>query len=382
MKKKLLCIVIAVGTWGLQCLYEVFKLFGVKNRACFFSRQSDTLTIDFQLIQQQLRELAPEMEQVTICHRYRDGRDGAVRFAIDQLHSMWLMATSKACVLDAYWPVVSLLRHREELTVVQIWHSVGKIKRSGYQTLGMASGRDATLARALRMHRNYDYIISGGDAWTPYYCEAFDVTADKLRGYGLPRLDWLLEQEDTRPALEEKYPELRGKVLVLYAPTYRTYSISQHRELTELFAGAEDHVLISRFHPNQKFDDASLAGDGRYNSEDIFLWMRACDYLITDYSSLALEAAALEKKTVYYLFDYEQYTQQNGLNTDPKDMMPGCAFESAQEVFDAICHREYPMEELQRYRSDFLPACLGSSARKIAGLVAGLREEENAVVTV
>ena len=206
MKKTILCGVIRVGAWGLQCLYEVCKLFGVKDRVCFFSRQSDTPSIDFRLIQEQLRELSPQTEQVTICHRYRDGRDGSLRFAVDQLRSMWYMATSRACVLDAYWPVVSLLRHRESLRVIQIWHAVGKIKKSGYQTLDMDSGRNGQLARALRMHRNYDYIISGGEAWAPYYCEAFDTTEDKLRSYGLPRLDWLLAQEDTRPALEEKYP--------------------------------------------------------------------------------------------------------------------------------------------------------------------------------
>lgn len=375
MKKTLLCGLIRVGTWCLQLLYELMKLFAVKDRVCFFSRQSDKLTVDFQLIQQELRRMAPYMEQVTICHRYRDGRDGALRFAVDQLHSMWLMATSKACVLDAYWPVVSLLRHREDFTVIQIWHSVGKIKKSGYQTLGMASGRDARLSRALRMHRNYDYIISGGTAWTPYYCAAFDVQADCLRSYGLPRLDWLLAQEDTRPALEEKYPELVGKTLVLYAPTYRTYSIHEHRRLMELFSDAQDYALVSRFHPNQKFDDDALAGDSRYSSEDIFLWVKACDYLITDYSSLALEGAALEKKTLYYLFDYQRYTQQNGLNIDPKAMMPGCAFERAEEVFAAVCGGTYPHEELQRYRSEFLPECLGSSARNIARLIVNGKKE-------
>ncbi len=375
MRKKIICGLIQLIRCLLQGVYGLMKLFPVKNRICFFSRQADNLTLDFRLLQKKLQEVAPEMEQVSICHRYRDARDGSVRFAIDQLHSMYLLATSRVCVLDAYWPAVSMLTHRPELLVIQIWHSLGKIKRSGYQTLGMPSGRDPQLAKALRMHRNYDYIITGGTAWEEFYCQAFDTTTDKLCSYGLPRLDWLLAKPSARAELEKKYPELQGKPIILYAPTYRKYPISAPKELQALFEGT-DYALVCRLHPNQKIGNERDEQMERYEKEEIFSLLTACDYLITDYSSLAIEGAALKKKTLYYVFDHDRYMQENGLNIDPMEVMPNCTYEKAEEIFQAIHEKNYPMCELLRYRSKYLPEDLGQSTENIVSLIVGATHEE------
>ncbi len=375
MKKTILCAMIHVATWLLQVLYTLMKLMPLKNRVCFFSRQGDRPSIDFQMLMEELSRTAPNMEQVVLCHHFRTGRDGTGSFAADQLRSMRLLATSRACVVDGYWPVVSLLHHRKNLTVVQIWHSVGKIKKSGYQTLDTPSGRNGMLARALKMHRNYTYIISGGTAWTPYYLASFDTTPDHLRHYGLPRLDWLLQQKDLRPAFEEKYPELKGKILVLYAPTYRTYDISPQDELLPLFAG-DKYALVCRFHPNQRFAGPLPEQVMRYEEGDTFEWMSCCDIVITDYSSLSLEAAVLNKQIYYYLFDHERYLRDNGLNVDPAEIMPRCAFERAEDLFAAIDSGVYPDDELQSFRRNYLPEELGSSTRNIAALITGAEEKK------
>ena len=41
-----------------------------------------------------------------------------------------------------------------------MWHALGKIKQSGYQTLGKESGRGEEMARLMKMHEGYDYIIA------------------------------------------------------------------------------------------------------------------------------------------------------------------------------------------------------------------------------
>ena len=375
MKTTILCAAIRVVTWLLQLVYGVMKLAPVKDRVCFLSRQGDTPSIDFRMLQDELRRTAPHMEQVTICHRFRHGGNGLLRFAADQLRSMRYLATSRACVVDAYWPAVSLLHHRKSLTVVQIWHSVGKIKKSGYQTLDTPSGRNGRLARALKMHRGYTYIISGGTAWTPCYLASFDTTPDKLRHYGLPRLDWLLQQENLRPAFEEKYPELRGKTIVLYAPTYRTYDVNPQDELLPLFAG-DKYALICRFHPNQHFPSPLPEAVTRYEEGDTFEWMTCCDILVTDYSSLSLEAAVLNKKIYYYLFDHDRYLRENGLNADPAEIMPRCSFEKAEDLFAAIDSGDYPETELRDFQRNYLPEELGSSTRNVAALITGAETEK------
>ena len=367
-KDKMICAMIVVLKAIMQIIYNIFKIFPARDRVCFFSRQSDTLTKDFDLLQKELKRVSPMTEQKTICHRFRDGRDGVLRFAIDQIRSLYFLATSEVCVLDAYWPAVCMLRHRDGLTVIQIWHSVGKIKRSGYQTLGTKSGRNALLAKALCMHKNYTYIISGGSAWESGYCEAFNVTPNRLKPFGLPRLDWIIGQPEIRPELEQKYPEIKNKTVVLYAPTYRKYPISAHLELSSLFAG-EKYAFICRLHPNQVFDEELPDEFRKYDKEGIFSLIQACDYLITDYSSLALEASALGKRTIYYLFDHDRYIRENGLNIDPAEEMPGCSFERGEDVFEAVESEKYDEKELRMYQERFLPDDLGHSTERIISLI-------------
>lgn len=303
-----------------------------------------------------------------ICHQFRNAHDGAVRFAWDLLRSMYYLATSRVCILDAYWPTVSLLHHKDELTVIQIWHSIGKIKKSGYQTLGQKSGRSVKMAKALKMHRNYDYVIAGGRAWNPYYCASFDIEEEKLCNYGLPRLDEILEHSDEISPLRDRYPELAGKTVVLYAPTYRKHVVEPPYELTAMF-DPEKYAVICRFHPNQQFSRELDEQMCRYSEGNVFDYLQICDYFITDYSSLALEAAALQKKTLYYLFDYEQYQRENGLNIDLFNIVPHVTFQSPEDLFSMIDRDTYPLSDLMWYRRQFLPENLGKSTEKIVDLI-------------
>lgn len=353
---------------GLGALYAVMKLTPVRERVCFLSRQGNEPSDDFKLLLAELKRVSPQTETVTVCCRFAGRRDGLGRFAAATVRSMAYLASSKVCVLDTYWPAVSLLRHKKCLKVIQIWHANGKIKKSGYQTLDAVSGRRSDVARAMRMHRGYDYVIGGGPAWNRFYCESFGITEDKIRNYGLPRLDALSAPAPSREAFLRRYPRIRGKTVVLYGPTFRDYVIAPPTELAGLF-DPEKYEFICRFHPRQRFTDESYKDLCHYDGEDIFYLLQMCDWFITDWSSLALEAAALNKPTLYYLPDNERYCRENGVNLDLMAAMPRCSFTDAGDLWRVIDTDSYPWEELARYRAEYLPEDLGHAAEKIVSLI-------------
>ncbi len=353
---------------GLNAVYAVMKLAPVRDRVCFLSRQGDKPSEDFLLLQEGLKKASPDTETVSVCCRFTGRRDGLWRFAKATLKSMTYLATSRVCVMDSYWPAASLLRHRKCLKIIQIWHANGKIKKSGYQTLDAVSGRSAQAARALRMHRNYDYVIGGGPAWNWCYCECFDITEDKIRNYGLPRLDKLSAPAPDREPFLERHPSARGKTIVLYGPTFRDYVMDPPTELVRRF-DPEKYEFICRFHPRQRFTDDSYRDLCHYNDEDIFYLLQMCDWFITDWSSLALEAAVLDKPTLYYLPDNERYCRENGVNLDLMRAMPRCSFTGEEPIWRIIDTGAYPWEELERYRAEYLPADLGHSTEKIVSLI-------------
>ena len=350
----------------ISALFILRRKLGVRHRACFFSRQSSRLTPDFGLLQQQLRKTDPTMEIVTICCRYRGRQDGPLRFLRQCVRSVFLAASAQVCVLDGYWPTICMLRDKKDLRVIQIWHSVGKIKQSGYQTLDKPSGRSGAMARAMCMHRNYDVIIAGGPAWNPYYCAAFDVTEDRLRNWGLPRLDRLAAAGEESAQIRSRFKELEGRTVILYAPTYRTYPLELPDPDFSCFP-RERYAVLCRFHPNQALTGGSCSSD--YPQEDIFDLLQMCDYFITDYSSLALEAAAMNKPTLFYLPDDERYRRENGVNIDLFQAMPHCTFTRQEELLRVIDSGAYPMEELREYQKAYLPRELGRATEKITELI-------------
>lgn len=354
---------------AMTVLYTPLKCLPVNhNKVVFMSRQSSEVNLDFRLIQHSLKKKNPKVKIVNLCKRCDNGIRDYMIFGIYLLRSLYHLATSPVCVLDTYWPAVSMLQHKKELTVIQIWHAMGKIKQSGYQALGKTGGRDAKMAEAMAMHKNYDIIIAGGEAWNPFYCQSFGVEEEVLRNCGLPRMDYLLQMEEkNRKRILEVYPEFEDKTVLLYAPTFRRGWEAHWESLAEQI-DFEKYILILKSHPNQKLDKVAkeVYTCDEFKAVDL---LSVCDYLITDYSAIAVEGAVLNRQTYYYVYDYEEYDEKNGLNINLFDTMPGCVFREASDLLAALDENQYPQELLDEYREKYLPKKLGVSTKTISNMI-------------
>ena len=97
--------------------------------------------------------------------------------------------------------------------------------------------------------------------------------------------------------------------------------------------------------------------------------LTVCDYLITDYSAIAVEGAVLNKQTYYYVYDYDEYDEKNGLNINLFETMPGCVFRKASDLAEALERDEYPQELLDEYRRKYLPERMGVSTKTISNII-------------
>lgn len=355
---------------ALAILYAPLKLLPAKSgKVLFLSRQSDVPSIDFRLLAAELVRRDALVSTVFLCKRVREGVWESVRFFVCLVRSLYHLSTSQVCVLDSYWPAVSVLHHKESLKVVQMWHALGKIKRSGWQTVGRAGGRSETVSRIMKMHRGYDFVIAGSAVWNPFYRASFGVDEHIIRNAGLPRIDYLLNEcTAVRSAVFERHPELKGAPVVLYAPTFRRGGGGSANCLIEALCCTSCHVVV-KAHPNQGIDVSGfpVIRCPRVSTLDM---LTVADYVITDYSAIALEAAVLNVKTLYYVPDYVRYGKDNGLNIDLFEAMPGCVFTDAADVVRAL-EREYPQASLDAYRKRYLPSDLGHSTASIADVIFG-----------
>lgn len=355
----------------IKFIYFFLKLIPInRKKIVFISRQTNEINVDFRMIKEEIEKKDSTIKMVFLCKRFEKGLVNGIKYGFTLLKQMYHLATSKMAIIDSYCIPVCILKHKKELKILQIWHSIGKIKKSGYQTLDTPSGRTSKMAKLMCMHKNYNAIIAGGIAFNKFYKEGFNVSEDVLLNYGLPRIDYLIKTtQEKESKVYIKYPELVNKKIVYYAPTFRTYEVDGPKKLIDIY-NPDDFALILTCHPNQKLDvDENKIYRLNLKEFTVADILKVCDYIITDYSSIALEAAVLKKRTLYYLYDYEQYMKNNGLNLNPKESMPTCAFEKPEDIINIIKNDNYDDKALEKYIKNYLPKELGKSTKLIVDYI-------------
>lgn len=333
---------IALTTWLARAVYASMKaLIPVRDKVVFLSRQSDSTSRDFEALIDAVRARDPRVEIVTRCRMVGDAPWERLLAAFATLGQMYHLAGARVCVVDGYVIPVSLLDHRRELYVIQIWHALGAIKKFGYQTVGKSGGRPARLASAMRMHRNYDLVVCSGEASVPVFAEAFDVDPSIVRPLGLPRIDHLLAHvADARlvpvspqvAALRARFPILAdpSRTRVLYAPTFRKGGNRGYADVIGRFAGDRFAVMVKP-HPLEsvQVEGPNVADVGDRDVLDI---LPLCDVVITDYSAVAFEALVVGIPVYFFVHDIDRYRDENGLNLDPLVEVPEISSRNIDDV--------------------------------------------------
>ncbi len=353
----------------LKFIYFFLKLLPTNNKKIvFISRQTNDINIDFSMIRDEIKERDKSIKMVFLCKRIGNSVFDKLLYFFTILRQMFHLATSKVAIIDSYSIPVCILKHKNSLIVLQIWHSIGKIKKSGYQSLDTKSGRSSKIAKLMCMHKNYTNIIAGGSAFDKFYEEGFNVKKDVLLHYGLPRIDYLLNNEKKfKEEVLKKYPEFKNKKIVYYVPTFRTYDVDGPLKMFKEY-NKKDFILIVRGHPNQplEFDHNTIYECPGFKNIEL---LTVADYVITDYSSICLEAAILNKKVLFYTYDYDKYMSENGINLDAKKVLPTCTSDNIKDLFKIINNDSYDIKAYVKFREKYLPKRLGCSTKLIVDYI-------------
>ncbi len=368
-------LLIKAGQAVLQVFYQILKIFPVQDKIVMISRQSERPSVDFLLLGNEIKKEAPSVKVVFLCRTLDGGVDSSagekLGYICHMFCQMYHLATSKAAVLDSYCIVVSLLRHRKRLQVIQMWHSMGTMKLFGYTAVGSGEGTSREIAESMHMHENYDYFIAASPNYKDHLARGFRCDADKAFISPLPRYDLLRSREYKEKKSKEiysLYPELRNKKTILYCPTFRNNETQMRKALERLAACLpEDCSMVVKLHPLSKID---LTGEKVYTADEFssFDMLFAADYVISDYSCIVYEAGILGLPLCFYAFDLENYMQERGFALDYEKEMPGIMSEDPGIIMKAIASDEINMDEVRAFTDRYIEKT-ESATKKIAGFV-------------
>ncbi len=375
-----------VDELGMKCIvaamkgvYCILKLLPVQKKAVFISRQTDETPVDFRLIIEELESRKCGWKTVVLAKRLRKSAAGIVGYGFHTLRQMYHIATARVVLVDGYCIPVSVLSHKENLKIIQIWHAMGCMKKFGYAMIGEEEGSSEDVARIMKMHRNYDYALISSYSFVRDYIEGFRIEREKIVQIPLPKADLLISEEylrNQRDKLTGKHHVLAEKRNILYCPTFRkdetTAGEGIRRLIDEIDFGR--YNLIYNPHPNSRVE----VNDPRvmilpYPTMEL---LAVADCVISDYSSVIYEAGLAKKPVYLYGYDWKEYSRKRAFNLDITKDVPTLFTDNPGEILKAIDDDDFDHERFSEFidRNVVMPE--GGCTSAIADLILGRGEKE------
>ncbi len=378
MKKLFLSIILYIERFGMSFVYFFIKFFPIqKNKITMLSRQSNDINIDFKMLLDEFSNQDKNIKVKVLCKEVPKNIIGRIKYCFFLIICLYHISTSKVCIIDGYSIPISCLKHKKDLKIIQIWHSLGAIKQFGKQVIGKKEGSKSEISKIMKIHQNYDYVLCASDATREFYKQGFGVDESKILKLGMPRIDYLLgKDEKINKKIEnlyKDYPNLKEKKTILYVPTFRQGKSVHIYDLINS-VNTDEYNLIIKLHPLDKtIVDSKYTINNKYST---FVLLKIADYVITDYSALSLETSILDNKQLYfYLYDIEDYKMDRGLNVNLRKEMPNYTFSNVDDIIKNIQEDNYNFEELKKFRDKYVQTVDTNNSKRIVEFTKKLMEE-------
>ena len=358
--------------------FDLFKLFKVKkNRIVFISNRRDGISGNYEYIYDKLignreldiRTVFDTAEGYFTCFKYG-----------------YYMATAKVLLVDDYIELIYKIPRREDNYLIQVWHACSAFKTFGFSRLGRPGGQK----QKNNAHRNYDFCTVSSSEICKYYAEGFGLSLEKVVPTGVPRTDIFFSEEYKEKARNEiysKYPHLKGKNVILFAPTFRGNGkksgyYPENRfdfiKLYEHFKG--EYVIIIKHHPfvnNRVEIPAEYEGKiiDMSDNEELNELLFITDVLITDYSSVVFEASLLDIPMLFYSFDLQNYIATRGFYYEYDSFVPGKIVYNMDSLIEAIDKKDFESEKIDAFKHKFFDELDGKAGQRVANLIVSLLDK-------
>ena len=298
------------------------------------------------------------------------------------------LATSKYIFLDDFAQCTSYMRVRKNQQLVQLWHGSGAYKKFGHSR--------AQAGEPVRIHpgyKRYTLAVTSSEAVRECYAQAFSLPLEKTAALGNPATDAFFDKEYRQRKIYElfkRFPEFKGKKIILFAPTYRGGRVEDasydfdRLNLKELRGAlADEYVFIIKWHPalynnlrsgRVKGPDISVYSGFAYDLSsfrEVNDLLFAADVLVTDYSSVIFDYALLDKPIIYFTYDLEEYEGKRGLYFPFEEYIYGEVVRESSALANAIKRGKMHEEKRAAFKEKFILANDGGASVRVVNAVFG-----------
>ena len=245
--------------------------------------------------------------------------------------------------------------------IIMIFHGI-----PGGKTYGLDQPRPY---HSREMVDNYLYFVTSSEQMVDFTAEQCGCPTNKVLPLGMPRTDQYFQDLKRDPKF---LPE--DKRVYLYCPTFNTttekktdwHKIDEMLDENEIFV-IKNHMITG---------DPHISGDNHLKRVKIVScnfqsapFLKGCDVLITDYSSIMFDGMLLDKPVVLYEKDYEIYKQTRGMYFNYPAGYSGRHVRTEWDLIGMLRNAKEPDDICQANKERLAGACDGHSTERLIELI-------------
>ncbi|MDN4526087.1 CDP-glycerol glycerophosphotransferase family protein [Fictibacillus fluitans] len=360
-------------------------LFPLKmNKVTFASYRADKLTGNLAYVYKEIKRTRKQQyDTFFLLKKFDSSFAGKLDYVLHMIKASYHLATSKYFFIDDYYFPVYCIKPRKGSEIIQLWHAAGAFKKFGYSTIDNSFGPSRNYLEHVKIHSNYTKVAVSSSEVIPFYAEAFDMEEEKIKPWGIPRTDYFFMKDKHAKVLGlfyQKYPQLKNKKLLLYAPTFRGKSHYQDQfecpiqfEALQKMLG-DEYALLVHLHPYIKTPVTIEPSVDQFVFEikqdfTINELMIISDLLITDYSSVIFEYSLLGRPIAFFATDLEEYKSERNFYYDYQSFIPGPFFNDTMRLGKWIKQGEYDYEKVKAFKDRFFDYADGNAAERLVNAI-------------
>ncbi len=209
----------------------------------------------------------------------------------------YLIRRSKVIYVDNINLAIASIDNIES-KVIQVWHATSAVKKFGMQTITDVK----ELEKRKFEYSKYDIITANSTFMKKVFTEAFGVKQQAISEVGCLQSHQLFADLSVSENFE----------YIMYVPTFRKGDNQETIDFIENFK-SDKYKLLYSLHPKV---EASINNHNciKIDGDKVRDYLKNASLVISDYSSLLVDASLVNQSVVMFAYDYDSYLQEQGLN--------------------------------------------------------------------
>lgn len=274
------------------------------------------------------------------------------------LLTAYFIRRSKVIYVDNINIVIGALTNIDA-TIIQFWHATSAVKKFGLTTV---TNEEEYNVRKQEMAK-YNLITVNSEYMADKLMKGFGVTECQLSRIGCVQSKQLFVYEEITPYFD----------YVVYAPTFR-WDSAQDKQAIQFIENfkSDKYKLIYSLHPKIK-EEIKNEDAIDITGSDIRKYFAGAKLVISDYSSLLIDASLMCDKAVMYAYDYDQYIADPGLYIN-QDNFWGYFTKSESDLIEYINNEQFISHDRQAIKDTFFTYDDENSVQRVAQIAYNIVE--------